>query len=118
MTNVDIGKLYGVCRKFITVWDDPYSEPAAFGPAVEELREVLGPQQDEYVELLESGRQLANQRDDLIAAGADPTELAVPLAPVCTWLDDECSWCGQPFGEHWFKRGQIQRCPDKEPADD
>ncbi len=47
MTNVDIGKLYGVCRKFITVWDDPYAEPAAFGPAVTEMRELLTPQQDD-----------------------------------------------------------------------
>lgn len=27
------------------------------------------------------GRRLASQRDDLIAAGADPSELAIPLAP-------------------------------------
>jgi len=29
----------------------------------------------------ETGRQLASERDDLIAAGADPADLAVPLAP-------------------------------------
>lgn len=46
MTNVDIGKLYGVCRKFIDVWDRPYSDPAEFGPLVEELREAVGMQQE------------------------------------------------------------------------
>jgi len=31
---------------------------------------------------MEQGRQLASQRDDLIAQGVDPAELAVPIAPV------------------------------------
>lgn len=30
---------------------------------------------------MEQGRQLASERDDLIAAGVDPAELAVPIAP-------------------------------------
>jgi hypothetical protein len=34
------------------------------------------------VALLERGRRLASQRDDLIAAGVDPADLAVPLAPT------------------------------------
>lgn len=32
--------------------------------------------------LMENGRRLASERDDLIAAGVDPAELAVPIAPV------------------------------------
>lgn len=32
--------------------------------------------------LMEQGRQLASERDDLIAAGVDPAELAVPVAPA------------------------------------
>jgi hypothetical protein len=31
--------------------------------------------------LREQGRQLASERDDLIAAGVDPSELAIPIAP-------------------------------------
>lgn len=34
------------------------------------------------VDLMENGRRLASERDDLIAAGVDPTELVVPLAPL------------------------------------
>lgn len=39
---------------------------------------------DETVDndLLEEGRQLASERDDLIADGVDPAELKVPLAPT------------------------------------
>lgn len=32
--------------------------------------------------LAERGRRLASQRDDLIAAGIDPAELAIPLHPM------------------------------------
>lgn len=32
--------------------------------------------------LAEQGRRLASERDDLIAAGAEPSELAVPLHPT------------------------------------
>jgi hypothetical protein len=32
-------------------------------------------------DLLEQGRRLASQRDDLIAQGVDPSELEMPLAP-------------------------------------
>lgn len=31
---------------------------------------------------MEQGRQLASERDDLIAAGVDPDDLAVPIAPA------------------------------------
>lgn len=34
------------------------------------------------VALLEEGRRLASEREGLVAAGVDPAELAVPLAPV------------------------------------
>ena len=35
-----------------------------------------------YVRLRERGRQLASQREDLIAAGVDPAELLIPLHPL------------------------------------
>jgi hypothetical protein len=35
-----------------------------------------------YVRLREHGRRLASQREDLIAAGADPDDLIVPLHPT------------------------------------
>lgn len=34
-----------------------------------------------YRALAEEGRRLASEREDLIAAGADPTTLGVPLHP-------------------------------------
>lgn len=34
--------------------------------------------------LLEQGRRLASQREDLIAAGVDPADLLIPLAPLDT----------------------------------
>ena len=33
-------------------------------------------------DLLEEGRKLASQRDNLIAQGVDPADLAIPLAPL------------------------------------
>lgn len=33
-------------------------------------------------DLMEEGRRLASEREDLIARGADPTELPIPLAPL------------------------------------
>lgn len=39
----------------------------------------------ERQKLRENGRRLASERDDLIAAGVDPSELLIPLAPI----DDE-----------------------------
>lgn len=53
MTNVDIGKLYGVCRRFIDLWENVYSDPKEFEPLVEELREAVGIQQelDRYEDL-------------------------------------------------------------------
>lgn len=35
-----------------------------------------------YKRLHEQGRDLASQREDLIAAGADPADLPIPLTPV------------------------------------
>lgn len=37
---------------------------------------------EQYKRLAEQGRRLATAREDLIAAGADPDELLVPLYPV------------------------------------
>jgi hypothetical protein len=39
----------------------------------------------EREEIRENGRRLASERDDLIAAGANPNDLLIPLAPI----DDE-----------------------------
>lgn len=41
-----------------------------------------------YKRLHEQGRRLASQREDLIAAGANPAELAVPLRPVPPAADE------------------------------
>jgi hypothetical protein len=35
-----------------------------------------------HAALLEEGRRLASDRDDLIARGVDPAELPIPLAPM------------------------------------
>lgn len=43
--------------------------------------------QEEYV--LEEGRRLASERDDLIASGVDPSELLVPRAPAAATHDGE-----------------------------
>jgi hypothetical protein len=46
-------------------------------------------------DLLETGRDLASQREDLIAQGVDPAELEVPLAPVEELTGMENVWiCG------------------------
>lgn len=46
--------------------------------------------------LHEQGRRLASQRDDLIAAGVDPADLLVPLAPAATGERHE--WVPPPGG--------------------
>lgn len=48
----------------------------------------------DYDELMENGRRLASERDDLIAAGVDPADLIVPIAPVSRR-------CRQEMCEHW-----------------
>lgn len=35
----------------------------------------------DQLDLIESGRRLASERESLIAAGVDPADLAIPLAP-------------------------------------
>lgn len=41
-------------------------------------------------ELMEEGRRLASERDDLIADGIDPAELLIPLAPeYCRKIQDQ-----------------------------
>jgi hypothetical protein len=47
--------------------------------ADELLRGMLASQRDG---LMESGRKLASEREDLIAQGVDPAELEIPLAPA------------------------------------
>lgn len=39
-------------------------------------------------DLMENGRRLASERDDLIASGVDPADLLVPKAPLAD-IDDE-----------------------------
>lgn len=62
--------------------------------------------------LVEEGRQLASEREDLIAAGADPAELAVPLAPPPTEPDRDADV------EEWrsFARGLGYAGPDVDEA--
>lgn len=40
--------------------------------------------------LIEAGRRLASERDDLIADGVDPAALLVPDAPAQLWACPEC----------------------------
>lgn len=47
---------------------------------------------------MEQGRQLASERDDLIAAGVDPAELAVPIAPAVR-EDDGAPMTAEDFGQ-------------------
>jgi len=65
-------------RAFLDQYDDGYN--GGLETAVRVVWEVaahptLG------ADLMEQGRRLASERDDLIAQGADPAELEVPLAP-------------------------------------
>lgn len=46
---------------------------------------------------MDEGRRLASERDDLIAAGVDPAELLVPLAPLGP---GPCPDCGHPWPWH------------------
>lgn len=45
-------------------------------------REAAEGDRSTHADLMESGRRLASKRDDLIAAGIDPADLVVPLAPT------------------------------------
>ena len=62
--------------------------------------------------LAEQGRRLASQREDLIVAGANPADLAVPLhptpCPTCTWPRREttgmvCQTCGRDYGARAYQ---------------
>lgn len=55
----------------------------------------------DYDALTEEGRRLASQRDDLIAQGVDPADLAVPLAP------HRCPDCSAPRIDGVFGEGVI-----------
>lgn len=66
--------------------------PYGYGDPVLVAEWILGdrPPIDKHLdnlqgEFLENGRRLASERDDLIAAGVDPNDLVIPLAPI----DDE-----------------------------
>ena len=67
------GQREDVCR---ARWadDHPYVSVLA-------ARRAAAARRAERDALLEQGRTLASRRDDLIAAGANPADLAVPLAP-------------------------------------
>jgi hypothetical protein len=58
----------------------------AAGTVVRSVRRVNAgrAQSRDVVSLAEEGRRLASQRDDLIAAGVDPAQLAIPLHLVTT----------------------------------
>lgn len=55
--------------------DDPYEDELPAHIAESE-------QDPEYAALAEQGRRSASERDDLIAAGVDPAELAIPIHPA------------------------------------
>lgn len=44
---------------------------------------------------MEQGRQLASERDDLIAQGVDPADLVIPIAPVA---EPEPEWTAEDYG--------------------
>lgn len=45
-------------------------------------------------ELMEAGRELATQRENLIAQGVDPAELEIPIAPLDEDFGPGCGSCG------------------------
>lgn len=49
-----------------------------------------------YEDLTEQGRRLASEREDLIAAGADPQELVIPLAPMKDLREEIASLIANP----------------------
>lgn len=68
----------------------------------------------DYDDLAEQGRKLASEREDLLAAGADPADLVVPLHPrrvrrfVGRPVDSEFDLCS-----HVCPRcGSCDRCCD------
>lgn len=71
----EIGKTFGHVREV-------YSR--AFKKIAEPFRHLT-----ETADLMENGRRLASERDDLIASGIDPADLLVPKAPCITPEDLE-----------------------------
>jgi hypothetical protein len=69
LTEQEARQVAEVARRLVG-WED---EPLA--------RRWVRDYDQEQAELREAGRMLASRRDDLIAQGADPRELRVPLAP-------------------------------------
>lgn len=58
---------------------DPTAEPELAAILYFHLIEIID--QVERNDLAEAGRRLANRRDDLIAAGVNPADLAIPIHP-------------------------------------
>lgn len=57
--------------------------------------------------LLEDGRRLASEREDLIAQGVDPAELLVPLAPAGVGVAcSDCEGWGEVLDGH-----RVVACP-------
>lgn len=76
------------CREWFRVDGvQVFSPHITFDALIEAGRHIQGHEPD----LMEEGRRLASQRDDLIAQGIDPAELAIPLAPISAGrLDPDC----------------------------
>jgi hypothetical protein len=88
-------------------------------------------------ELLEEGRRLASERESLVAAGADPAALEVPLAPEGDFLraggvpvealpargvevpadgvEHEVAWDGS--GRAWLDGEEVGGALDADPAE-
>lgn len=65
-------------------WDRIYCFITADGQqwAPQDVKFVLINEHLETKTLMEEGRKLASEREDLIASGVDPSELEIPLAPI------------------------------------
>lgn len=76
------------CREWFRVDGvQVFSPHISYDALLEAGRHIQGHEPD----LMEEGRRLASQRDDLIAQGIDPAELAIPLAPGPAGpLDPDC----------------------------
>lgn len=73
---------------------DPYDEYLRdFDPSPQEPWEGYSDPlaREDWEALVEEGRQLASERDDLIQHGADPAQLLIPLHPAesAPWITDE-----------------------------
>ncbi len=62
--------------------------------------------------LVERGRQLASERDDLIAQGVNPADLTIPLAPLTPEAPVSTTekTTGEPCPLGWKQRPGTARC--------